>query len=186
MNTNVSGNITGWDFDLYSNPGFAYPEIYVISSTPYTYGSAEVNLPLTAPPYATAYTMYGPGVDATWAQVSVPEPTGLLPLLVLGTLGKRLLGRTRKVYSGLSLSSLDRLWAGIFRSLSLIVHQKTVDDVRRHESMWNAPLHRKFQREVTPTLSSRGPVLLMIFSPPRSDWRLCIGADGWQGIRRRC
>lgn len=66
VDTDASGNITGWDLNLYSNPGFSDPQVYIISSTPSTYGSAEVNLAYTSP-YATAYVFYGPGVDVTWA-----------------------------------------------------------------------------------------------------------------------
>ena len=65
VNTDAEGNITGWDFNLYSLPGFTLPQVYVISSTPSTYGSAEVNLSFTQP-FATAYVFYGPGIDRSW------------------------------------------------------------------------------------------------------------------------
>jgi hypothetical protein len=84
VDTDSNGNITGWDFDLYSNPGFSDPEVYTISTTPPssyapygTYGSDEVILSLTIPG-DYAYVMYGApmcscgGADKKWT------PSGIL------------------------------------------------------------------------------------------------------------
>jgi uncharacterized repeat protein (TIGR03803 family) len=82
VDTDASGNITGWDLTLYSNPGFSDPEVYLISSTPSTYGSAEVDLTCSSP-YATAYVFYGPGADVTWAPPVVTLEVGVGKYIVL-------------------------------------------------------------------------------------------------------
>jgi len=76
VNTDANGNIVGWNFNLYSNPGFSEPELYISSSTPTSYGSVEVDLPLSGP-YQTAYVEYGPGVDIAWRRTVAPAPTGV-------------------------------------------------------------------------------------------------------------
>jgi uncharacterized repeat protein (TIGR03803 family) len=76
VNTDANGNIIGWNFNLYSNPGFSEPEVYISSSTPTSYGSVEVDLPLSGP-YQTAYVEYGPGVDIAWRRTVAPAPTGV-------------------------------------------------------------------------------------------------------------
>jgi hypothetical protein len=74
VNTNASGDITGWDFDLYSLPGLSNPAIYTISGHS-SNGNDEVVLSGSA--FASA-----PGSETPWAPTPspVPEPSNFLLL----------------------------------------------------------------------------------------------------------
>ncbi len=89
VDTDASGNITAWEYDLYSNPGFSYPEVHLTSSSPGTQGIVCVNLAETIP-YATAIFLYGPGVDTIWTPTIVPEP-GALSLVACAGMAAALL-----------------------------------------------------------------------------------------------
>ncbi len=78
LDTDASGNITAWEYVLFLNPEYTYPEVYLRSSIPGTQGGVSVTFAETAP-FATASFLYGPGVDTEWTPTIVPEP-GALPL----------------------------------------------------------------------------------------------------------
>jgi hypothetical protein len=91
VDTDSTGNIIGWDFDVFMGSGLTGDEVTLISSTPSAYGEAAVYLPADTPGFWTAVVNYGPGVDVAWASSSsgTPEPS-TLALVGIAIIGLRL------------------------------------------------------------------------------------------------
>ena len=98
VDTNASGNIVGWEFTLYTNPGLMDPEIYTISCAG-NLGCVEVVLSdVTRGASANIYA-YGPGSQTAWTQqaaTATPEPSTSFSMVAFCFLACVLFGMRRK------------------------------------------------------------------------------------------